>query len=166
MMAAAALGLLDENDRTAPYGSLIQSFNRWLLSTFSSESVIDGETFHIRQSDMRSLSLDAAPSTMNKVVGMKTRTTNTCQSCDFVTSREATIHAVDLAYPRKVCLFRLTALIKSLSTPRHSPKYCVPPSFASLPPERHATIAVSLRPFTASDFSRRVRRRVSRRCLA
>ncbi len=80
---------------------MIQNFNRWLLSTFSAEAVVEGETFDIRPREMGSFSLGDPPSIIDQVVGIDTRTTNTCQSCGFVTSRDATIHAVDLAYPRK-----------------------------------------------------------------
>lgn len=100
---AFALGLMDESDKsTAPYGSLIQKFNRWLLSTFSTESVVEGETFSLRGKGLEHLSLVSAPSAIDQIVGMNTTTTSTCQACDFVASRDTTIHAIDLAYPRKV----------------------------------------------------------------
>jgi PAB-dependent poly(A)-specific ribonuclease subunit 2 len=94
---------MDDDDKsTTPYGSLIQSFNRWLLSTFSAAAVVDGETFALRPDSLDHLSLGATPSAMDQVLGIRTKTTNTCQNCGFVSSREATVHAVDLQYPKKV----------------------------------------------------------------
>ncbi|KAK8846644.1 PAB-dependent poly(A)-specific ribonuclease subunit PAN2 [Kwoniella newhampshirensis] len=102
---ASALGLMDDNDKsTAPYGSLIQNFNRWLLSTFSTEAVVEGETFDLRpQADgLNGLSIeDDKPSAIDQVLGIQSQTTNTCRSCGFVSSRDSTIHAVDLLYPKK-----------------------------------------------------------------
>ncbi|WWD21952.1 PAB-dependent poly(A)-specific ribonuclease subunit PAN2 [Kwoniella shandongensis] len=102
---ASALGLMDDNDKsTAPYGSLIQNFNRWLLSTFSTEAVVEGETFDLRPqtTEIDGLSIqDQKPSAIDQVLGIQTKTTNTCRSCGFVSSRDTTLHAVDLIYPRK-----------------------------------------------------------------
>jgi PAB-dependent poly(A)-specific ribonuclease subunit 2 len=97
------LGLLVENDKAKlTYGSLIQNFNRWLLSTFSTEAVVDGKTHNVRSSDMSDLSLESAPSAIDQVLGIQLKTTNTCSACDFTTSRNGTVQAVDLTYPRKV----------------------------------------------------------------
>ncbi|WWD08075.1 hypothetical protein V865_006185 [Kwoniella europaea PYCC6329] len=104
---ASALGLMDDNDKsTAPYGSLIQNFNRWLLSTFSTESIVDGETFEIRTKDIQDLSLKGSDevqkaSAIDQVLGVQIKTTNTCRSCGFVSERDTTLHAVDLIYPKK-----------------------------------------------------------------
>lgn len=98
---AEALGLIDGGEKsTAPYGSLIQNFNRWLLSTFSGESVVEGESLNLR-SGLEGISLES-PSAIDQVLGLNTRTTNTCTSCGFVSTRHSTLHAVDLAYPKKV----------------------------------------------------------------
>lgn len=100
---ASALGLMDDtNKSTSPYGSLIQNFNRWLLSTFSGEANIEGAQIDIRASDLSGISLEV-PTTVEQVVGIETVTTNTCGSCGFVTTRPATITTVDLTYPNKVC---------------------------------------------------------------
>ncbi|WVQ97692.1 PAB-dependent poly(A)-specific ribonuclease subunit PAN2 [Kwoniella sp. CBS 9459] len=102
---ASALGLMDDNDKsTAPYGSLIQNFNRWLLSTFSTEATIDGVSFDLRPKGIDRLSLDGdtlSVSAIDQVLGVKIKTTNTCKSCGFVSSRDSTLHAVDMIYPRK-----------------------------------------------------------------
>ena len=98
---------MDDGDKsTAPYGSLIQNFNRWLLSTLSTEAMVEGETFDVRPEGLENLSLGSIPSVIDQIIGMDMVTTNTCSSCGFVTSREMTIHAVDLIYPRKVCFMR------------------------------------------------------------
>lgn len=106
---AYALGLMDENTNsksTAPYGSLIQNFNRWLLSTFSTESIVDGETFHLpplpqNASGLDGLSVNDVPSAIDQILGVNIKTTNTCRYCGFVSSRDSTLHAVDLVYPKK-----------------------------------------------------------------
>ncbi|KAL0243535.1 PAB-dependent poly(A)-specific ribonuclease subunit PAN2 [Cryptococcus tetragattii IND107] len=106
---AYALGLMDENTNsksTAPYGSLIQNFNRWLLSTFSTESIVDGETFHLpplpqNASGLDGLSVNDGPSAIDQILGVNIKTTNTCRYCGFVSSRDSTLHAVDLVYPKK-----------------------------------------------------------------
>lgn len=100
---ASALGLLDTDETSnAPYGSLIQSFNRWLLATFSSEAIVDGETFAVRKPSMSTLSLGSKESAIDQVLGIRTRTTNACSSCDSVASREGTLHVIDIQYLRKV----------------------------------------------------------------
>lgn len=114
---ASALGLMDDKTKsTSPYGSLIQNFNRWLLSTFSAEANIEAAQVDLRSSDLSGISLEV-PTTVEQVVGIETVTTNTCGNCGFVTTRPATITTVDLAYPNKVsqldhlsCSQRLTYL--------------------------------------------------------
>ena len=91
----------EENHSTQPYGSLIQNFNRWLLSTLSTESVVNGETPAIRKPALRSLSLDAPPSAIDQVLGIRMRTTNTCTACHAAISRETVMHVLDVQYPRK-----------------------------------------------------------------
>ena len=94
---AEALGLIDAGEKsTSPYGSLIQNFNRWLLSSFSAESTVDGETFQILPG--------SSASCIDQIFGLNVRTTNICSACDFVSVRYSTLHAVDLAYPKKVSL--------------------------------------------------------------
>ncbi|KAK4684555.1 PAB-dependent poly(A)-specific ribonuclease subunit 2, partial [Tremellales sp. Uapishka_1] len=103
LTSAAALGLMDVNELTpAPYGSLIQSFNRWLLSTFSVEAVVEGETFDLRPRSIENLALSSTPSAINQVLGIETVTTNTCLNCGYTTSRDSIQHVIDLSYPRKV----------------------------------------------------------------
>lgn len=98
---ASALGLMDDKTKsTSPYGSLIQNFNRWLLSTFSAEANIEGAQVDLRPSELSGISLEV-PTTVEQVVGIETVTTNTCGNCGFVTTRPATITTVDLAYPNK-----------------------------------------------------------------
>jgi len=107
---ASALGLMDDKERsTSPYGSLIQSFNRWLMSTFSAEAVVDGESFDIRRSSLENLSL-AAPSAIEQVLGIETTTTNTCMNCGYVATRNTTLNTVDLSYPKKVSRIFVSAL--------------------------------------------------------
>ncbi|ORX33274.1 ubiquitin carboxyl-terminal hydrolase-domain-containing protein [Kockovaella imperatae] len=79
---ATALGLIDLGDKRTSYAALTQNLNRWLLSTFSVEH------------------LDLRPS-IDDVLGIPTTTTITCQQCGFTSSRDSTIHVIDLAYPRK-----------------------------------------------------------------
>ncbi|ORY23812.1 ubiquitin carboxyl-terminal hydrolase-domain-containing protein [Naematelia encephala] len=98
---ASALGLMDEGDKvTSPYGSMIQSFNRWLLSTFSTEAVVNGDSFDIRPPSLANLSISPT-SAIDQVLGIDMRTTNTCHACGFVASRDSTLHVVDLIYPKK-----------------------------------------------------------------
>ncbi|BEJ17494.1 hypothetical protein CspHIS471_0608950 [Cutaneotrichosporon sp. HIS471] len=97
---ATALGLMDSNDKLAQY-NLIQNFNRWLLSTFTTESVVNGKSFNLRASEMDNLSLASARSAINQVLGIAVKTTNTCLSCNYVSARESDLQTVDLAYPRK-----------------------------------------------------------------
>ena len=91
LIVASALGL--SHNATTPCGLLIQNFNRWLLSTFSTEAMVEG--FSVRSDS-------SAASPMDQVLGIETKTTNTCVKCGFVSSRDAIIHAIDLAYPKKV----------------------------------------------------------------
>ena len=44
---------------------------------------------------------DQTPSLVDQVLGISVRTTNTCERCHHVASRDSVIHAIDLAYPRK-----------------------------------------------------------------
>lgn len=102
---ASALGLMDWNsDKTStipPPSTLIQNFNRWLLSTFTTEAVVEGQTFSVRPSTIESMSLKSPPSAINQVLGVAVKTTNRCLSCQHVTVRDSTIQAVDLSWPRK-----------------------------------------------------------------
>jgi len=156
LIIATALGLLDDGEKsTSPHGSLIQNFNRWLLSTFSAEVVVDGETFNLRPTGLDALNLGSTASAIDQIVGISTITTNTCQSCGFVTSRDATIHAVDLAYPKKVC-HRFDFADDSLLMFHPLPSYFAPPSSANHPPERHAVTVGNSPHWTASDSSLQV----------
>ncbi|EKC98272.1 hypothetical protein A1Q2_07286 [Trichosporon asahii var. asahii CBS 8904] len=102
---ASALGLMDSDKAPHTPSTLIQNFNRWLLSTFTTEAVVEGQSFQMRPS-LDKLSLDAASSTsttsaINQVLGVDVKTTNTCLSCKHVSVRASTLQAIDLAYPRK-----------------------------------------------------------------
>jgi len=104
-MIASALGLLVENEKALPqYGSLIQNFNRWLLSTISTEAIVEGQRTDIRPKDLANMSLESAPipSAIDQVLGIDLKTTNTCQACGHIATRFSTLQAVDLAYPRKI----------------------------------------------------------------
>lgn len=85
---------------TSPYGSLIQSFNRWLLSTFSTESVVEGATFRVKASN--TTTSPETSSAIDQILGITTTTTNKCLGCGHVSKRNATLQAVDLTYPKKV----------------------------------------------------------------
>ncbi|KAL7423333.1 poly(A)-specific ribonuclease [Cryptotrichosporon argae] len=98
---ATALGLMDDDKVAVPCGTLIQNLNRWLLSIFSLEAVVNGETFAIRKSTMDGSNLNGPVSAINQIVGINVSTVNTCQSCGHVSAREAVQQAVDLAYPRR-----------------------------------------------------------------
>jgi PAB-dependent poly(A)-specific ribonuclease subunit 2 len=87
---------------TSPYGSLIQSFNRWLLSTFSTESVVEGATFRVKASPAIGSTALETPSAIDQILGIMTTTTNKCLGCGHVSKRNATLQAVDLTYPKKV----------------------------------------------------------------
>jgi PAB-dependent poly(A)-specific ribonuclease subunit 2 len=91
----------EENHSTQPYGSLIQNFNRWLLSTLSWESIVNGETPNIRQPTMSSLSIENSPSAIDQVLGTRMRTANTCSACQATVTRETVMHVLDVQYPRK-----------------------------------------------------------------
>ncbi|GMK57719.1 hypothetical protein CspeluHIS016_0405530 [Cutaneotrichosporon spelunceum] len=97
---ATALGLMDSNDKLAQH-TLIQNCNRWLLSTFTTESVVNGKSFNLRTSEIGNLSLIPGPSAINQVLAIAVKTTNTCLSCNYVSTRESDLQTVDLAYPRK-----------------------------------------------------------------
>lgn len=103
IFSASALGLLEDNEVTmAPYGSMIQSVNRWLLGTFSVESVVAGTTFAVRKPSLSGLSLASKDSAIDQVLGIQTKTTNTCSACDYIGSREGTLTVIDIQYLRKV----------------------------------------------------------------
>jgi PAB-dependent poly(A)-specific ribonuclease subunit 2 len=95
LTVATALGLMDD-ETSQPYGTMIQSLNRWLLSTFSSESAIAA---HSVRSSLDSLSLEAS-SPIDQVLGVRTRTTNTCTGCHAETFRETTMQVIDMQYRR------------------------------------------------------------------
>ncbi|EIW68674.1 hypothetical protein TREMEDRAFT_31884 [Tremella mesenterica DSM 1558] len=109
---AVALGLLEENTSsksTSAYGNMIQNFNRWLLSTFSTESIVEGKTFDLLPKTLADLSLgdrnnvdgpNSVMSAIDQIVGVKVRTTSTCAACGYVTERDSTLQAVDLQYPK------------------------------------------------------------------
>ena len=101
-MIASLLGLMDdeENHSTQPYGSLIQNFNRWLLSTLSAESIVDGQTASIRPT-LSSLSLGTPASAIDQVLGIRMRTANRCTSCHATHTRQTFMHVLDVQYPRK-----------------------------------------------------------------
>jgi PAB-dependent poly(A)-specific ribonuclease subunit 2 len=94
--AATALGLMDD-ESGLPYGTMIQSLNRWLLSTFSSESAV--ASYALRGLD--ALALEST-SPVDQVLGVKTRTTSTCTGCAAETSRQTTMQVIDLQYRRNV----------------------------------------------------------------
>jgi PAB-dependent poly(A)-specific ribonuclease subunit 2 len=125
---ASALGLMDDNDKsTAPYGSLIQNFNRWLMSTFSGEAMVEGKSFNVRPTSMEALELDSQ-SAIDQVLGIETVTTNTCLNCGFVMTRPATLNTIDLAYPKKVRSWVYSSADSRLPSPSHSPRPSYPPS--------------------------------------
>lgn len=125
---ASALGLMDDNDKsTAPYGSLIQNFNRWLMSTFSGEAMVEGKSFNVRPTSMEALELDTQ-SAIDQVLGIETVTTNTCLNCGFVMTRPATLNTIDLAYPKKVRTWVYSSADSRLPNPSHSPKPSYPRS--------------------------------------
>lgn len=100
---ASALGLMDgSNDKAmvAP-STLIQNFNRWVLSTFTTEAVVEGQNFSMRPPSMEAMSLSSPVSAINQVLGVSVKTTNTCLSCKYVSGRESTLQAIDLLWPRK-----------------------------------------------------------------
>lgn len=99
--AATALGLMDDDKSVMPYGSLIQSLNRWLLSTFSNEAIIGDETLAVRKMG----EVSPKESAIDQILGIRTRTTNTCSACNHLTSREGSLHVIDLQYTRKVSHF-------------------------------------------------------------
>ncbi|KAL1408168.1 poly(A)-specific ribonuclease [Vanrija albida] len=98
---ASALGLMHDSDKATAQSTLIQNFNRWLMSTFTTESVVDGQTFNLRPSSIENMSLSGPLSAINQVLGIAVKTTNTCLSCHHVSVRESTLQTVDLAYTRR-----------------------------------------------------------------
>nr|ODO00889.1 PAB-dependent poly(A)-specific ribonuclease subunit PAN2 [Cryptococcus depauperatus CBS 7855] len=114
-----ALGLMDDttNPSSSPsYSSLIQNFNRWLLSTFSTESAINDRNFDIlRPTNMLESDQDCVtalgelvvqdrPSAIDQLLGVHTQTANTCKNCGHTTLRDTVLHTVDLVYPKKLDL--------------------------------------------------------------
>lgn len=99
---ASALGLMDGVGKTKiGQSTLIQNFNRWLLSTLTTEAMVDGLAFNIRTPEFQSLNLGGPASPINQVLGVAVKTTNTCMSCGYVSVRDSTLQAIDLAYPRR-----------------------------------------------------------------
>jgi len=104
---ASALGLIDGNSaKSAPsaataQSTLIQNFNRWLMSTFTTEAFVDGKTFSLRPPTFSNMTIAPAPvSAINQVLGISVKTTNRCLACQHVSVRESTLQTVDLSYPR------------------------------------------------------------------
>jgi PAB-dependent poly(A)-specific ribonuclease subunit 2 len=83
--------------------TLIQNFNRWLMSTFTTEAFVDGQqALSLLANTVQNMSISSTPpSTINQVLGIAVKTTNRCMACQYVTVRESTLQTVDLSYPRK-----------------------------------------------------------------
>jgi hypothetical protein len=116
LMVASALGLMDANEiqekPTLSYGSLIQNFNRWLLSILTVEAVVEGDSFSIRSEPQEA---GTTPnSAFNQVMGVDLRTTNTCGQCGHVSARDSILNVVDLAYPRKVSSVLIMLMLSCL----------------------------------------------------
>ena len=91
---------MDNNDNlNTPYGALIQSCHRWLLSTWNVESVVGGETFQLTTPPPGSALSDTKSAT-DQIVGVSTRSVNICQACGYGTSRGNVLQVIDLAYPK------------------------------------------------------------------
>jgi PAB-dependent poly(A)-specific ribonuclease subunit 2 len=106
---ASALGLVDGHGDKPPANvamapsTLIQNFNRWLMSTFTTEAFVDGKSLSLRPTSIQNMSLAAnTTSAINQVLGAQVKTTNRCLSCKHVAVRDSTLQTIDMSYPRKV----------------------------------------------------------------
>lgn len=117
------LGLLvsEDNQEKIDYASLIQKFNRWLMTAFASEDTLYATGVPLER-DMADLSLKenatdgarvtgrkvttAVPSIppLTQVSALKGVTKTECMSCHATTRKDFLAHVVDLIYPRPVSL--------------------------------------------------------------
>lgn len=118
------LGLLvsEDNQEKIDYASLIQKFNRWLMTAFASEDTLYATGVPLER-DMADLSVkdngaDGVKSTGKKVTtsvpsippltqvsALKGITKTECMSCHGTTRKDFLAHVVDLVYPRPVSRF-------------------------------------------------------------
>jgi hypothetical protein len=117
------LGLLvsEDNQEKIDYASLIQKFNRWLMTAFASEDTLYATGVPLER-DMAGISLKetatdgarvtgrkvttAVPSIppLTQVSALKGVTKTECMSCHATTRKDFLAHVVDLIYPRPVSL--------------------------------------------------------------
>ncbi|KZT59790.1 hypothetical protein CALCODRAFT_176596 [Calocera cornea HHB12733] len=98
---ANALGLVesDYQDNTTDYGTLIQTFQRFLLDQMTTESDRKPGKNPALCEDLRGHPLTSSPVT--QLTGLNTTTVVTCLQCRATSTKEGISHVVDLVYPRK-----------------------------------------------------------------
>ncbi|EJU05749.1 hypothetical protein DACRYDRAFT_46547 [Dacryopinax primogenitus] len=96
-----ALGLVesDYQDNTTDYGTLIQTFQRFLLDQMAVESDKKPDKNPALCKDLRGEPL-TTPS-ISQLTGLNTTTVATCMQCRATSTKEGVSHAIDLVYPRK-----------------------------------------------------------------
>lgn len=87
---AHSLGLFmrDEEETAPDVAGMIQKFARWLLVTYAEEARLVAEP--------------STPPPEAVMTGFVSRKVDTCGACGKQAARDATVHAIDLQYPRKV----------------------------------------------------------------
>ena len=111
------LGLLvsEDNQEKVDYASLIQKFNRWLMTAFASEDTlyatgvplerelselsVTEETNGTQTAGKRSA---ASIPPLTQISALKGITKTECMSCHATTRKDFLAHVVDLIYPRPV----------------------------------------------------------------
>lgn len=107
---AGMLGLfVSEDDQVKPdQSSLIQKFNRWLLTSFGVEDSLDVPPCVLERT-LESLSLtdDSAHRLppISQVMALTGETINTCSSCSSSSVKKSVAHVIDLLYPRSSASF-------------------------------------------------------------
>jgi hypothetical protein len=115
------LGLLvsEDNQEKVDYASLIQKFNRWLMTAFASEDTLYATGVPLER-EMAELSVKdqtngatpigrrgpsppaASIPPLTQISALKGITKTECMSCHATTRKDFLAHVVDLIYPRPV----------------------------------------------------------------
>lgn len=90
----------DDSSSQTAYSALIQTANRFLLETMTTESDVHGmrRTVAIQPRGALQSSLPI----LSQLIGLHTQTINICSACGHQAQRESIANVLDLVYPRKV----------------------------------------------------------------
>ncbi|KAJ9099926.1 hypothetical protein QFC21_003931 [Naganishia friedmannii] len=110
---ASMLGLLvaEDNQEKVDYASLIQKFNRWLMTAFASEDTlyatgiplergVENLSLHDGEKTSKGSESSASIPPLTQVSALKGVTKTECMSCHATTRKDFLAHVVDLVYPR------------------------------------------------------------------